>query len=228
MRGTSLRALLLALYFANAPESQERQWGLLDWVQKEGSIALQAGAAEHLGYLLSLDDKRAVALFKGLLAEHPELLRSAPAHHFIYYALRKHFGKVQPYIRAVLNDEHPHRRRVGARLACLSAFTHPEAESMAEVAITGDTAQRLGAADIYSANLWQTDIRCECEAGLRRLMNDPENRVRWEVGTCFGKLGDDDFEDLRGFVEDFAHSRAFCAYPQGCLEYVYDPCYVGS
>ncbi len=48
---------------------------------------------------------------------------------------------------------------------------------------------------------------------MRQLLDDPESRVRWEVGTCFGGLSDEDFEGVRSFIETFAASLALGDYP---------------
>ncbi len=74
---------------------------------------------------------------------------------------------------------------------------------------------------MYSANYRQPGLRALCEAKLRQLLDDPESKVRWEVGTCFGGLTDEDFEGVRKFIEAFAASRALGDHPTPCVEYVY-------
>ncbi len=221
VRGSALNALLQALHVEDTSEAREREWALLEWASRADSSALKAGAAGHLTNMLYADDERAVSIFEATLEGHPELLRSHLTHLFVYYALRRHYGRMRPYIRQLLDDEDAERRRVGARFACLAAFTHSEAEDLVFEVMAGDPEHRLGAANVYSANYRQPGLRAVCEVQLRKLLDDPEPRVRWEIGTCFGGLTDEDFEGVRQFLEAFGASRALGDYPGPCVEYVH-------
>jgi hypothetical protein len=79
--------------------------------------------------------------------------------------------------------------RVGARLACVAAFSVEEAGPLAEAALTGNAGARLGAAEIYASGIGVHAYRAACRSALVRLFDDPDPKVRREAGTCFQALG---------------------------------------
>jgi hypothetical protein len=52
------------------------------------------------------------------------------------------------------------------------------------------------------------EIGLACQQQLLRLINDPDEEVRKEVGRCFVSLRPEHFEPLRGVIEAFIGSYA--------------------
>ena len=71
-----------------------------------------------------------------------------------------------------MTDDDEVTRQAGARLACLAAFTHPNAEDLAENAASGDAILRLGAAQVYARNLANPRLEERCLARLRFVSNE--------------------------------------------------------
>lgn len=113
-----------------------------------------------------------------------------------------------------MTDDDEVTRQAGARLACLAAFTHPNAEDLAENAASGDAILRLGAAQVYARNLANPRLEERCLARLTSMMRDTDGRVREEVGECFRNLRAEHLFRIRGFIRDFVSSPAL---PQGAF-----------
>ena len=127
---------------------------------------------------------------------------------------------MRPFIEALLGAEDDASRQAGARLACLAAFEQGEARTMAERALTGDTVMRRGAAEVYARNLEFSQARETCEASLRRLLDDPDEKVRGQVGTCFNHLRPEHLTDLRPFVEAFIASPSLVPGSEHLIHYL--------
>ena len=74
--------------------------------------------------------------------------------------------------------------------------------------LRNDAWMRQGAAQVYARNLEHPDLEDVCRKGLLQLMNDPDDRVRSEVGTCFTYLRNEHLERLRPFLEQLLVSPA--------------------
>src|SRR4051794_41111747 len=108
------------------------------------------------------DRDRSMALFERTMVGHAALLRSATTQDYLYYGFYKNFGKIKPFIRALMNEADEEHQQRGAELACIAsisphALESPDAQSdsrqMAEEAMTGPAPWRRGAAHTYAANV---------------------------------------------------------------------------
>lgn len=204
-RGAAVLALV-ECSLQREPPQVERAFRLLERAAADPSIAVRTCVIEALGWLLSHDHGRALDIFEQAMDAQTELLRSVLTHHFLYWCLRADYARVRPFIEALLAHENEATRQAGASLACLAAFYEPQAMPLAERALTGDTAMRTGAAQVYAHNLEYREIQAVCESGLRQLLDDPEEQVRKEVGRCFLHLRPEHLADLRPFIRDFLDS----------------------
>lgn len=218
-RGAAALALVKCSLHREPPQVERAFW-LLERAAADPSIAVRTCVIEALEWLLSHDRGRALDIFKRAMAGQPELLRSALTHHFLYWCLRADYARVRPFIDALLANEDEATRQAGASLACLAAFHEPGAMLLAERAITGDAAMRTGAAQVYARNLEYREIQAVCENGLRRLLDDPEEQVRKEVGKCFLYLRPEHLTDLRPFIRDFLGSPSLRSGAEHLVRYL--------
>ena len=176
VRGAVAEAVA-SLIFANS-EHIETLTGIAEQLVRDPTLAVRACAAEICTALLVRDPARAIRLFNDLIVCDEMVLASYPAERFLRYALRDHFSTLGPVVQRMLGSPDAAVAQAGARLACITAFDVPEAISLAETALAGGPPLRLGAAQVYSANLISGPDRCTCEAALRRLFDDPDPEVR--------------------------------------------------
>ncbi len=209
---TAVRALLLG--DTNPPPA--RIWSVLESMVPEPSPVLKAAAVESLTYLLRHDRARATWLFEEMVASMPALCTFPEFHRFLYYAAHRQFGRLLPYVEAMLESDDPKTRGRGAELATLGHIADSwmedetamsDVDRVAARVCTGDDAMRAGAARIYAYN-WQNHRGDRCAAGLLRLGNDPDADVRREVARVAYELREEDLLGRRAFLVDFADSHA--------------------
>jgi hypothetical protein len=214
VRGAALMALMRT-FDHMGDEGLRRKWILLEFVAKEESTALRAGAVEELYYLLDDDRERVLSTFERVLEGHPALLGSHYTDEFLYYAFFKNYLRMKPYIVAMMEQDPENIQQRGAELACiaaisLSALESEEAQShaaaLAETVITGLVSWRRGAARIYAFNLPKG---CDpCVVGLTRLLDDEDEQIQRLIGGTFRSMRDEHIFALRGFIDSYAKSRA--------------------
>ena len=202
------------------PPQSERAFRLLEKAATDSSIAVQTCVISVLGPLLNHDAKRAMDILERTTADQLELLASPLVYDFLYRCYRYQFARVKPFIEALLTSPDDAARQAGARLACLAAFHESEARPLAEQAITGDVAMRLGAAEVYARNLEQPETQAACEVNLRRLLDDPDEKVRSEVGQCFFHLRPEHLADLRPFIRVFLASQSLRSGAEHLIRYL--------
>jgi hypothetical protein len=97
----------------------------------------------------------------------------------------------------------------GARQASLAALTIREAHPLAQRCLQGTNAQRLGAAQVFSANLRTAAHRSYCQAALVRLFGDASEEIRSEAASSFSSLQGEELTSYIGLVESFIRSPSF-------------------
>ncbi len=204
-RGVATMALV-ACALLRQPPQVERAFAVLERVAGDASLAVRSCVIEVLPWMLKYDSDRAMSIFEAAMADAGLLLRAQPTHEFLRYRHRTQFPRAKPYIAAMLAAPDKATRQAGARLACLAAFHHPDAQELAEQAVTGDSEMRLGAAQVYARNLGDAETQETCARNLRRLLNDPDEAVRTQVSHCFDHLTTEHVSELRPFIRDFLAS----------------------
>jgi hypothetical protein len=181
VRGQAIRSLCECALEKKESNAIEIAFQGLEHAAQDPTAAVRSCVIESLVYFLRWDDIRTLAIFETAMRNQPELLRCQVTHRLLYYAYREHFKQVQTYIEVLLDDDDKVSQKSGAQLACLSAFNYPEAESLAEKAIAGNTAMRLGAASIYSRNLELFELEATCLKQLECLLDDPIPKRKLDV-----------------------------------------------
>lgn len=75
--------------------------------------------------------------------------------------------------------------------------------------ISGTDAQRIGAAEIFSANLHLERFRSFCSQTLIKFFSDPNEEVRLKAANCFHRLEGEQLEEQIDLIEAFIESPAF-------------------
>ena len=213
--GAALLALGRALDLRGTVADHQRIWALIDEMAHSPSDALRAASLELLLRELPADRDRAVALYILLLDDHPALLRTNCAQEFLYYGLYRHFGRLAPYIRALMEETDERYQQRGAELACIAALSVDVlnrqdvqvAREMAEESVVGRAAWRRGAARIFAHNAARDDSGT-CVRELMRLLDDDDEQVRRHMGELVSQLEDGHMISLRSLVVAIAASRS--------------------
>lgn len=229
-RGTAFRALMGFLKQCDDdPNSIEQRWKLIHFAASDPSPVLRAGAIEELLYVMHLDKLHAVLLFEQLLNGHPTLLYSYYADEFIRHALYKHYDRIQPYIRLMMDADSEECQQRGAELACIAAISphaletqahRNDARLLAEEALTGKVTWRRGAARIYAHNIVDGP-QVQCATTLQALLNDEDDQVCQHISFLFQRLRAEHVRELQSFLEAFAASRACQREAHFFAEYVW-------
>lgn len=129
---------------------------------------------------------------------------------FISYAIRDHFGQLRHVVKRMLRSKVPETSQAGARLASLAVlYQHSKATGLVKEALRGNTSQRLGVAQVASANIGRKDCRAWAEQQLLLLFDDPDGKVRGEAGRCFQRLQEQPLESYANLIEKFCDSAAY-------------------
>ena len=231
-RGASMRTLMRALDSRGGDGGRERMWGLIERAADDPSTALRAGAIEELLYrLLTEDRERAVDLFERLMDGHPALLCDHDATTFMYYGSYKHFSRMVPFVRALMQHGDEKCAQRGAELACVAAISSANtlgseealvtAWSLADEALGGAPALRRGAARIYARNM-DCPQSAFCARQLSQLLDDEDDAVRRLVGSAFSNIRGVYNAEARRLVEEFAASRALAEGEDDFADYLWE------
>ena len=129
---------------------------------------------------------------------------------FISYAIRDHFGQLRHVVKRMLRSKVPEISEAGARLASLAVlYQHSKATGLVKEALRGNTSQRLGVAQVASANIGRKDCRAWAKQQLLLLFDDPDGKVRGEAGRCFQNLQEQPLESYANLIEKFCDSAAY-------------------
>ena len=129
---------------------------------------------------------------------------------FLKYALRDHFGQLRHVVQRMLRSAVPETSKAGARLASLAVlYQHSKATGLVKEALRGNTSQRLGVAQVASANIGYADYRSWTEQQLLLFFDDPDRSVREEAVRCFQNLQEQPLESYANLIEKFCDSTAY-------------------
>lgn len=176
-------------------------------------IAVRVEIAYPVTVALKYDTKLALQWFVQLADTHDDFLKSFEAQKFMRQTYAQHFITIRPIIERMLQSNDATIAKEGAMLACLVAFTHPEAEDLAQQARTGSASLRLGAAEVYSTNLNQSFAKEKCIQFLPLFFDDSDTNVRQQAGKFIFRFESEDFSKYQELLEAFTNSQAFSITP---------------
>lgn len=182
----------------------------LEKMVNDPTVIVRTTVANTLLCLYKHDEACAVDLFLTLVEIDNDLLLAT--HHvdrFLHYANIRHFKRLRPVLRRMLNSQIPAVRETGARQACLAQFNNPDAADMVAECVSGDEAQRMGAAKVAEANLFNLKCAEYSNTTLPIFFNDPVKTIRDEAARCFHNAEGRDLENAKLIIRDFLDSIAF-------------------
>ena len=192
----------------------------LEKMVSDTSDAVLACAAEALVGVLRYDRDLAVRLFLRLCssvyrtdptqrAVDERLLSTRHVETFLKYAIQTHFNELEPILSRMIESNVEKAVEAGARWVCYASLTVEEALPMARRCTSGSAAMRLGAADVYYANIAMSAFKSECEDMLSELFEDPNTEVRERAARCFYQLEGRTLQDYGTLMKNFIRSPAF-------------------
>ena len=171
--------------------------------------SVRAMAAHTLLAALSHDRDLAVDLFIELCDAGDELLSTHYIESFLKYGVQTHFQQLRPVLARMMASDIDDVATAGARQACLASLTVNEALALGQICANGSKLHRLGAAEIYAANLKMSAHRAECETMVATLFDDPDKEVRDAAASCFRRFDGPELRDYPDLIERYAKSAAF-------------------
>ena len=180
----------------------------LETMVNDPSPAVRTIVAYALLGALRYDRDFAVGRFVELCADD-ELLATPFVEQFLKYGVQTHFDDLEPVLSRMLSSDDDSVATVGARQSCLASLTIGEAVPLGQHCTSGSRPLRLGAAEVYAANLNVSTLRAECEAMLAQLFNDPDNQVREAAGSCFRRFSRRNLGEYVALASHYVESPAF-------------------
>ena len=180
----------------------------LETLVHDPSPAVRAMVANALLATLRYDRDFAVDRFVEL-CEDNEVLGTHYVEVFLRYGVQTHFNELEPVVSRMLVSDDEAVAMVGARRSCVASLTTEEALPLGQRCASGSKPLRLGAAEVYAANLKASALRAECEAMLVQLFNDPDSEVREAAASCFRRFTGRDLGEYVDLVRDYIESPAF-------------------
>ena len=143
------------------------------------------------------------------LCDDDQVLSTRFVEDFLKYGVQTHFADLEPILYRMLSSHDDDVSRPGARQSCLASLTIEEALPLGQQCVSGPKPLRLGAAEVYAANLKVSALRAECEAMLVQLFDDPDKDVREAAPSCFRRFNGYDLLEYADLADRYIVSAAF-------------------
>ena len=181
----------------------------LDLMVRDRSAAVLSCVAGTIRAVAYRDLALGMLLFRNMNLSEDRLLATHHVCNFVHAHLRDSFAELRPIVERMLRSSEPEVRTVGARLASIAALIHNSATDLVDEALRGDARQRLGVAQVATANVADQKYRDWCETTLAALFNDDDANVRREAASCFRQLRDETLGTYGDLIATFCDSSAF-------------------
>ena len=176
---------------------------------RDRSAAVLSCVAGTLRAVAYHDRTLGMQLFGSMILAEDRLLATHHVCEFIRNALRGSFPALQPIVERMLRSSAPKVREAGARMASLAALEYEGAAALVAEALRGDPCQRLGVAQVATANIGAPEYRAWCEAKLTVLFDDCVAEVRKEAASCFNGIGSQSLDSYVELITAFCDSSEF-------------------
>ena len=180
----------------------------LETMIHDPSPAVRTMVAHALLATLRYDRDFAVNRFVEL-CDDDKVLGTHYVEQFLRYGVQTHFDELEPVLSRMLASDDDDVAKVGARQSCVASLTTQEALPLGRQCASGSKPLRLGAAEVYAANLKDSALRAECEAMLVQSFNDSDDEVRRTAASCFRWFDGRDLEEYADLVNRYIESPAF-------------------
>ena len=194
----------------------ERFRPTIERLVNDKSVAVRACASSTLLAVINHDSEFALEQFLRLAApqgnqiDDDYLLATRDVERFIKYGLYEHFRRLRHVVERMLRSGQPETSKAGARLSSIALLLHhDEAGTFVEEALRGNLSQRLGVAQVASANIGKAEHRLWSEQQLLLLFNDSDSEVRQQAASCFRNLEGRSLESYENLIDQFCDSTAY-------------------
>jgi len=187
----------------------ERFRPAIDRVILDPSPAVLSCVAGLVAAIWHHDSQLGLRLFRSVDLSEDRLLTTPHWDALLHYCVREHLDVGRPLVQRMLRSQEADVREAGGVLAALASLYHDSAADLSAEARHGDTAQRLGVAQVASRNISKPQCRKWCQENLVVLFNDEDASVRSRAAGCFQSIGDDPLDEYPELISQFCESRAF-------------------
>lgn len=174
-------------------------------------LAIRSVAVECLSAVLDSEREDALLLFENLVEGADSILGTHYVERFIHYSVFRDYLRVRPILHSMLASPSTAAVEVAAHQVVIAALWGDTEEALEDehlVLAPGGEA-RVGAADIYAANVADPTVGPKCEVRLREMFDDDSDAVRRAAADCWGSLTPDQVASRGEFIHTFARSQAF-------------------
>lgn len=190
---------------------------IVESLVQDPSVIVRSEVALVLMAVMNTDYDKSNQLFRVLLASDELLLTTRWAEEYLNYAVWEHFESVKDILERFINSENDAVKTVGARQICIASLNNETAKALAENCLQGSKAMRLGAAEVFAANVKWDAHRAICTERLTQLFNDEDKEVRDKAASCFWDIKDDDLSSYLPMINSFITSTALQNAPSSLI-----------
>ena len=174
-------------------------------------LAVRSVAVSSLLAVIDHERKEAFALFERLADGADTIMGSCDVERFLHFAIFRDYSAIRPHLIGMLVSTSASAVRVAGRQLTVAAL-HLDSElarSDQNLAVNARGEARVGAAEIYVANLADPTVGTACQAHLRDLFDDDNEAVRAAAREWWRSLSANDLASSQSLLADYAQSRAF-------------------
>ena len=204
VRGTAARSMARLIFERSDNFAFFRPY--LRTMVQDHSIGVRAWVADTILAALRHDRGLAVNLFLELAEADDRLLSTRYIELFIKYAAHTHFEELKPVLERMIASKDEEVASAGARQICLASLNVEEALPLAKRCVYGEDPLRIGAAEVYAANLTTSTHRSSCKEALGEFFKDSHPQVRSAALACFDQLGGMEFREYQDLIDRFLES----------------------
>ena len=173
------------------------------------AVGVRAVAAQIVIALLKWDSADALEAFERLTGDaSDELLATRYVYEFLRYRIGVDLNRLRPTVERMIHSSIGEAQMHGAALASLAALSDADAADLADVCLNGTEKQRLGAANVYGANLATSRFRGHCAQTLLELFNDDSRLVRDAAAAVIREFSGTELGEFADVAEGFVNSAA--------------------
>ena len=178
----------------------------LEKMVNDESLGVRACVADTVLVALRHDRCLAVNLFLELVETDDRLLSTHFVELFIKYAAQTHYEQLEPVLQRMIACADEEVASAGARQTCLASLNVEKALPLAKRCVDGEDPLRIGAAEVYAANLKNATHRTSCKEALGEFFKDSHRQVRSSAIACFDRLGGMEFREYQDLIHRFLES----------------------
>ncbi len=204
VRGTVARSMARLIFERSENLAFFRPY--LEKMVNDESLGVRACVADTVLVALRHDRCLAVNLFLELVETDDRLLSTHFVELFIKYAAQTHYEQLEPVLQRMIASEDEEVANAGARQTCLASLNVEKALPLAKRCVDGEDPLRIGAAEVYAANLKNATHRTSCKEALGEFFKDSHRQVRSSAIACFDRLGGMEFREYQDLIHRFLES----------------------